>query len=159
MLVMNKKMTHLICVILLGTMILPINGLAEGTESTTVTSEMQQIIEDSLPKLSEPSKQTIETTETTDSSIEKTQATEATKEVETVSFTWSQQESERQVTAGADFYLKITSNVTWAEIQLPQEIQYNPQKNQQLQEHSSYNQEQHSLVLRDLAQLGESYLL
>jgi hypothetical protein len=140
-------------------MILPINGLAEGTESTTVTSEMQQIIEDSLPKLSEPSKQTIETTETTDSSIEKTQATEATKEVETVSFTWSQQESERQVTAGADFYLKITSNVTWAEIQLPQEIQYNPQKNQQLQEHSSYNQEQHSLVLRDLAQLGESYLL
>lgn len=68
---MNKKMTNLICVILLGTMILPINGLAEGTESTTVTSEMQQIIEDSLPKLSEPSKQTIETTETTDSSIEK----------------------------------------------------------------------------------------
>ena len=51
---MNKKMTNLICVILLGTMILPINGLAEGTESTTVTSEMQQIIEDSLPKLSEP---------------------------------------------------------------------------------------------------------
>ena len=97
MLVMNKKMTNLICVILLGTMILPINGLAEGTESTTVTSEMQQIIEDSLPKLSEPSKQTIETTETTDSSIEKTQATEATKEVETVSFTWSQQESERRI--------------------------------------------------------------
>ncbi|EGO6530316.1 InlB B-repeat-containing protein [Enterococcus faecalis] len=156
---MNKKMTHLICVILLGTMILPINGLAEGTESTTVTSEMQQIIEDSLPKLSEPSKQTIETTETTDSSTEKTQATEATKEVETVSFSWSQQEPERQVTAGSDFYLKIISNATWAEIQLPQEIQYNPQKNQQLQEHSSYNQEQHSLILRDFAQLGESYLL
>lgn len=159
MLVMNKKMTHLICVILLGTMILPINGLAEGTESTTVTSEMQQIIEDSLPKLSEPSKQTIETTETTDSSTEKTQATEATKEVETASFTWSQQEAERQVTAGSDFYLKIISNATWAEIQLPQEIQYNPQKNQQLQEHGSYNQEQHSLILRDFAQLGESYLL
>lgn len=159
MLVMNKKMTHLICVILLGTMILPINGLAEGTESTTVTSEMQQIIEDSLPKLSEPSKQTIETTETTDSSTEKTQATEATKEVETVSFSWSQQEPERQVTAGSDFYLKIISNATWAEIQLPQEIQYNPQKNQQLQEHGSYNQEQHSLILRDFAQLGESYLL
>lgn len=156
---MNKKMTHLICVILLGTMILPINGLAEGTESTTVTSEMQQIIEDSLPKLSEPSKQTIETTETTDSSTEKTQATEATKEVETVSFSWSQQEPERQVTAGSDFYLKIISNATWAEIQLPQEIQYNPQKNQQLQEHGSYNQEQHSLILRDFAQLGESYLL
>ncbi|EGS8237823.1 hypothetical protein I4L56_000451 [Enterococcus faecalis] len=156
---MNKKMTHLICVILLGTMILPINGLAEGTESTTVTSEMQQIIEDSLPKLSEPSKQTIETTETTDSSTEKTQATEAMKEVETVSFSWSQQEPERQVTAGSDFYLKIISNATWAEIQLPQEIQYNPQKNQQLQEHSSYNQEQHSLILRDFAQLGESYLL
>ncbi|MGL9922287.1 WxL domain-containing protein [Enterococcus sp. DIV1758] len=156
---MNKKMTHLICVILLGTMILPINGLAEGTESTTVTSEMQQIIEDSLPKLSEPSKQTIETTETTDSSTEKTQATEATKDVETASFTWSQQEAERQVTAGSDFYLKIISNATWAEIQLPQEIQYNPQKNQQLQEHGSYNQEQHSLILRDFAQLGESYLL
>ncbi len=156
---MNKKMTHLICVTLLGTMILPINGLAEGTESTTVTSEMQQIIEDSLPKLSEPSKQTIETTETTDSSTEKTQATEATKDVETASFTWSQQEAERQVTAGSDFYLKIISNATWAEIQLPQEIQYNPQKNQQLQEHSSYNQEQHSLILRDFAQLGESYLL
>lgn len=156
---MNKKMIRLICVILLGTMILPINGLAEGTESTTVTSEMQQIIEDSLPKLSEPPKQTIETTETNDSSTEKKQTTEATKEVETVSFTWSQQEPERQVTAGSDFYLKITSNVTWAEIQLPQEIQYNSQKNKQLQEHSSYNQEQHSLVLRDLAQLGESYLL
>lgn len=28
-----------------------------------------------------------------------------------------------------------------------------------MKEHSSYNQEQHSLVLRDLAQLGESYLL
>ncbi|OTP35018.1 internalin like repeat domain-containing protein [Enterococcus faecalis] len=153
---MNKKMTHLICVILLGTMILPINGLAEGTESTTVTSEMQQIVEDSLPKLSEPPKKM---TETTDSSTEKTQATEATKEVETVSFSWSQQEPERQVTAGSDFYLKIISNATWAEIQLPQEIQYNPQKNQQLQEHSSYNQEQHSLVLRDFAQLGESYLL
>lgn len=68
---MNKKMIRLICVILLGTMILPINGLAEGTESTTVTSEMQQIIEDSLPKLSEPPKQTIETTETNDSSTEK----------------------------------------------------------------------------------------
>ncbi|EGO8418338.1 hypothetical protein ER577_08375 [Enterococcus faecalis] len=158
---MNKKPSCLICVIviLLGTMILPINGLAEGAKSTTVTSEMQQIIEDSLPKLSEPSKQTIETTETNDSSTEKKQATEATKEVETVSFTWSQQEPEKQVTAGSDFYLKITSNVTWAEVQLPQEIQYNPQKNQQLQEHSSYNQEQHSLVLRDLAQLGESYLL
>ncbi|EOB3275956.1 hypothetical protein ACR0YV_001343 [Enterococcus faecalis] len=162
---MNKKPSCLICVIviLLGTMILPINGLAEGAKSTTVTSEMQQIIEDSLPKLSEPSQQATETTdsstrttETTDSSSETTQET---KEVETVSFTWSQQEPERQVTAGTDFYLKITSNVTWAEIQLPQEIQYNPQKNQQLKEHSSYNQEQHSLVLRDLAQLGESYLL
>lgn len=73
MLVMNKKPSCLICVIviLLGTMILPINGLAEGAKSTTVTSEMQQIIEDSLPKLSEPSKQTIETTETNDSSTEK----------------------------------------------------------------------------------------
>lgn len=158
MLVMNKKMISLICVIviLLGTMILPINGLAEGSKPTTVTSEMQQIVEESLPKLSEPPKKT---TETTDSSSEKTQATEATKKVETVSFTWTQQEPERQVSAGSDFYVKITSNVTWAEIQLPQEIQYNPQKNQQLKEHSSYNQEQHSLVLRDLAQLGESYLL
>lgn len=165
MLVMNKKPSCLICVIviLLGTMILPINGLAEGSKSTTVTSEMQQIIEDSLPKLSEPSQQATETTdsstrttETTDSSSETTQET---KEVETVSFTWSQQEPEHQVPAGTDFYLKITSNVTWAEIQLPQEIQYNPKKNQQLKEHSSYNQEQHSLVLRDLAQLGESYLL
>ncbi|HAP5856594.1 TPA: hypothetical protein IU341_001801 [Enterococcus faecalis] len=165
---MNKKPSCLICVIviLLGTMILPINGLAEGSKPTTVTSEVQQIIEDSLPKLSEPSQQATETTdsstattETTDSSTEKTQETEETKELETVSFTWSQQEPERQVSAGSDFYLKITSNVTWAEIQLPQEIQYNPQKNQQLKEHSSYNQEQHSLVLRDLAQLGESYLL
>lgn len=168
MLVMNKKPSCLICVIviLLGTMILPINGLAEGSKPTTVTSEVQQIIEDSLPKLSEPSQQATETTdsstattETTDSSTEKTQETEETKELETVSFTWSQQEPERQVSAGSDFYLKITSNVTWAEIQLPQEIQYNPQKNQQLKEHSSYNQEQHSLVLRDLAQFGESYLL
>ncbi|EHU9649704.1 hypothetical protein KZ532_002669, partial [Enterococcus faecalis] len=155
---MNKKMISLICVIviLLGTMILPINGLAEGSKPTTVTSEMQQIVEESLPKLSEPPKKT---TETTDSSSEKTQATEATKKVETVSFTWTQQEPERQVSAGSDFYVKITSNVTWAEIQLPQEIQYNPPKNQQLKEHSSYNQEQHILVLRDLAQLGESYLL
>ena len=168
MLVMNKKPSCLICVIviLLGTMILPINGLAEGSKPTTVTSEVQQIIEDSLPKLSEPSQQATETTdsstattETTDSSTEKTQETEETKELETVSFTWSQQEPERQVSAGSDLYLKITSNVTWAEIQLPQEIQYNPQKNQQLKEHSSYNQEQHSLVLRDLAQFGESYLL
>lgn len=55
---MNKKMISLICVIviLLGTMILPINGLAEGSKSTTVTSEMQQIVEESLPKLSEPPK-------------------------------------------------------------------------------------------------------
>ena len=50
---MNKKMISFICVIviLLGTMILPINGLAEGSKSTTVTSEMQQIVEESLPKL------------------------------------------------------------------------------------------------------------
>lgn len=70
MLVMNKKMISFICVIviLLGTMILPINGLAEGSKSTTVTSEMQQIVEESLPKLSEPPKKT---TETTDSSSEK----------------------------------------------------------------------------------------
>lgn len=97
MLVMNKKPSCLICVIviLLGTMILPINGLAEGSKPTTVTSEVQQIIEDSLPKLSEPSQQATETTdsstattETTDSSTEKTQETEETKELETVSFTW-----------------------------------------------------------------------
>lgn len=156
---MNKKISLFLFGMLVSSTLSPLTTLAETTSSQPMTESTSRLPESSLQKALETSNSSNQrdtgTTDSqsipTESAIEEGVQVEE-KENESYPILWELKEPKQELRAGDSFYVKVSGTIEEGTVELPEGIDYSPERNEGIVEKTAFDQKKRKLTFLALNQ-------